>query len=142
MTKAEFEVNATERLQQLVGLLEGSEGFAEVVASLRAGHGATLDGVRGSSSALVAAALAEHCPQALVVVCPHQGDIDEFVDDLLVFTSRSAETFPVWVTLPSEHKLGDEVTGDRVRLLKQLRDEPAGRLVLTSIQSLVQPVPT
>jgi transcription-repair coupling factor (superfamily II helicase) len=142
MTVTESPQKVADQPRHLVARLLKAEGFDAVVTSLQAGHGATLDGVRGSSSALVAAALAEHCPQTLVVVCPHQGDIDEFVDDLVVFTPRSAETFPAWETLPSEHKLGDGVTGDRMRLLKQLRDEQAGRLVITSIQSLVQPVPT
>ena len=51
---------APDRLLELVERLERQEGFAEVVESLKAGHAATLDGVWGSSCALVAAALAEH----------------------------------------------------------------------------------
>ncbi len=132
----------SDQLRRLVERIAKAEGFEAVIASLRAGHGATLDGVRGSSSALVAAALAERCPSTFVIVCPHQGDIDEFIDDLSLFTPREAEKFPAWETLPSEHKIGDEVFGDRLRLLKQLSRPTGSGLVVTSIQSLLQPVPT
>ena len=54
------------------------EGFVEVVASLQAGHAATLDGVWGSSCALVAAALVAHAPGPLVVVCANVDDVDDF----------------------------------------------------------------
>jgi transcription-repair coupling factor (superfamily II helicase) len=140
MVHVESPRTTADQLWHLVGRLEAAEGFDEVVASLRAGHGATLEGVRGSSSALVAAALAEQCSGSLVVVCPHQGDIDEFADDLALFTSTPAEKFPAWESLPTERLIRDDVFGDRLRLLKLLGDTTP-RLIVTSIQSLVQPVP-
>ena len=131
----------TDQLRHLVGTIEAAEGFAEMVASLRAGHSATLDGVRGSSCAPAAAALAQHCPATLVVVHPHPSDIDEFVDELLLFTTAVAERLPAWDAVPREARLDDEVFGDRLRLLKLLRSPASPRLVVTCIQALVQPVP-
>ena len=61
---------ASDRLLELAERLERQEGFPEVVESLRAGHAATLDGVWGSSCALVTAALAAHASATLLVVCP------------------------------------------------------------------------
>src|SRR5260370_1278535 len=69
MAQAET-VTAPDRLLELVPRLEAAEGFAEVVASLQAGHGATLDGVRGSSCARVAATLLPHAPALLVTSIP------------------------------------------------------------------------
>ncbi|MBS0207418.1 MAG: transcription-repair coupling factor [Planctomycetes bacterium] len=139
----------TEGLQQsaaplgpLVGRLFEAEDFGAVLASLQAGHSATLDGVRGSSCALAAAALAERCAATLVIVCPHQAEIDEMVDDLLLFSPRESARFPAYDTLPSEQSVRDEVFGDRLRVLKQLRDERPGQVLVTSIQSLLQPVPS
>ncbi|HQU44681.1 MAG TPA: hypothetical protein PK867_17830, partial [Pirellulales bacterium] len=66
MASAEIAITAAERLWQLADRLESTDGFAEVVASLQAGHGATLDGVWGSSCALVAATLIRHAPASLV----------------------------------------------------------------------------
>src|SRR6185436_16071565 len=99
--------SAAEQLLELVGRIEAAEGFESVVASLRAGHGATLDGVWGSSCALAAAALARHASGPLVVVCPHQGDSDEFADDLALFTREKAEKFPAWESLPTEQVIKD-----------------------------------
>ncbi len=59
MAHADAATDAAGQLLELVGLLERQEGFAEVVESLQAGHAATLDGVWGSSCALVSAVLAE-----------------------------------------------------------------------------------
>ena len=163
---------APDRLLQLAGRLEAADGFAEVVASLRGGHGATFDGVWGSSCALLAAALARHAPGPLVVVCPHPHDIDELVEDLALFAAETSERFPAWESSPDEGLIHDEVFGDRVRLLKLLAgteemgtgaspqsrsplqrtlgSEPVPisslspltpRLIVTSIQSLLQPVP-
>ncbi len=143
---ADSQSGALERLRALARRLDAEKGFDDVLAGLRAGHAATLDGVRGSSCALVTASLAEHCPASLVVVCPHPADIDEFVDEMTLFTSRRVEKFPAWETLPSEVVVRDEIYGDRMRLLKRLvggspdTAAPSRELIVTSIQSLLQPV--
>jgi len=129
------------RLLDLVGRVSAIQGFSDVVASLQAGHGATLDGVWGSSCALVAAALAERAPGPLVVVCAHPGDVDLFRDDLTLFTRHIAEAFPASESFPAERVLYDDVLGDRVRLLKLLSERQPPRILVASIQSLLEPVP-
>ena len=91
MAHAETATDVSGRLLELAGRLQRQEDFGQVMASLRAGHAATLDGVWGSSCVLVAAALAAGAPGPLVVVCPHVDDTDEMVDDLALFTRASAE---------------------------------------------------
>jgi len=138
------ETVAPGRLPNLAGRLEAAPGFADVVKSLQAGHGATLDGVWGSSCALVAATLAAHASGPLVVVCAHPGDIDDFLDDLSLFAPLEAARFPAWESSTTEQLIHDEVYGDRVRLLKQLlpgNQSFAARVIVTSIQALLQPVP-
>jgi transcription-repair coupling factor (superfamily II helicase) len=141
MASAEVLTTAAERLWQLADRLESTKGFAEVVASLQAGHGATLDGVWGSSCALVVAALLRHAPAALVVVCPQPADIDDFCDDLALFTETRPERLPAWETLPGEQAVADDVFGDRLRLLKMLGGAERPKLIVASIQGLLQPVP-
>ena len=141
MASADLAITAAERLWQLADRLESTDGFAEVVASLQAGHGATLDGVRGSSCALVAAALLRHAPASLVVVCPQTSDLDDFCDDLALFTELRPERWPAWETTPTEQTVADEVFGDRLRLLKMLDGDEPPKLVVASIQGLLQPVP-
>ncbi len=141
MAQAEQLVTDAGPLMQLAERLDAAEGFAEVVASLQAGHGATLDGVWGSSCALVVAALARHAPGPLLVVCPQPSDLDDFCDDLALFTSQRPERLPAWEAASAERSVDDETFGDRLRLLKALDSEEPPRLIVTSIQALLQPVP-
>jgi transcription-repair coupling factor (superfamily II helicase) len=141
MANAESTTVAPDRLSELAERLERHEGFDQVLASLQAGHAATLDGVWGSSCALVAAVLAGHARGPLVVVCPHLDDVDDLIDDLGLFSPLTPERFPAWETLPNEQVICDEVFGDRVRLLKLLRGDTPPNLVVTGIQGLLQPVP-
>jgi len=131
----------SDRLFDLVGHLERQEGFAEVVESLKSGHAATLDGVWGSSCALVAATLASYAPAVLVVVASQIDKADNLIDDLALFTRLTPQRFSAWESLPDERVIHDEVFGDRVRVLKSLQDDDPPKLVVTSIQSLLQPVP-
>jgi transcription-repair coupling factor (superfamily II helicase) len=141
MAHAETATDASDRLLELVGRIERQEGFEQVVAALTAGDAATLDGVWGSSCALVAAALAARAPGPVVIVCPHVDDTDEFAEDLRLFCRLAPEIFAARESLPSEQVLSDEVFGDRVRVLKRLESPDPPKLLLASIQSLMQPVP-
>jgi transcription-repair coupling factor (superfamily II helicase) len=141
MAKAVAARNASDRLLELVGRLERQEGFAEVIAALKAGQAATLDGVWGSSCALVAAAMVAHAAAPLVVVCPHLDDVDPLVADLGLFLRLTPEQFPACESLNGERAVPEEAVGERVRLLKRLRSPEPPRLVATSIQALLQPVP-
>ncbi|MGE3406041.1 MAG: transcription-repair coupling factor [Pirellulales bacterium] len=118
-------------------------GFAEIIASLRGGHGATIDGAWGSSCALVAAALQRQCEGPLLVVCAHPADVDGFVDDMMLFSAARAEVFPAWESLRDERSVRDEVYGDRLRLLKRLAGGIEGppQVIVASFQSLLQPCP-
>ncbi len=141
MSNAGTAAYASDRLWELVGRLKQHEGFAEIVASLLTGHAATLDGVWGSASALAAAILVEYAPAALLVVCPHVDDVDDLADDLSLFTRVVPQRFPAWERLPHEQAVAEEVFGDRLRLLKSLQAAEGPKLILCSIQSLLQGVP-
>ncbi|TWU29713.1 transcription-repair coupling factor [Bythopirellula polymerisocia] len=138
-------------LHPLADQLEQHRGFAEVLASLSAGHGGTLGGVWGSSCALVAAAIERQSPQSLVVVLPHTRDIDSFCDDVALFTSARVEQLPAWETDAGERVLNDDIYGGRLRILKSLISQKDNsldptdrrpRIIVTAIQSLMQPVPS
>src|SRR3954447_5167161 len=142
MIEAQSVPTAPTRLEELVGRLEQQQGFAQVLASLSAGNAATLGGVWGSSCALVAASLARRAPGPLVVVWPHMDDLDDFCDDLALFTDLTPERFPAWERELRETVVYDEVFGERLRLLKLLSAPDPPKLVVTSIQSLLQGVPS
>ena len=141
---------AASELHELAAQLEQHRGFAQVLQSLAAGDGGTLGGVWGSSCALAAAALQRSCPGPLVVVLPHARDIDSFCDDLALFTETPSAQFPAWESDAGERLLHDEIYGQRLRVLKtqlkgQSKDPAKGTtalVIVTSIQSLMQPVPS
>jgi len=151
MDEAQLVAEASDRLVELSRCLEAHEDFDRVIAALRRGEPATLDGVWGSACALVAAELTRRSGGPLVVVCPKQDDVDDFCDDLSLFSTVSPERFPAWETDPGEQIVHDEIYGDRLRTLKLLLSaapaamEPTPAtmpaVVVTSIQSLLQPVP-
>ena len=129
-----------ERLLELPRCLTEHPGFAEVIAALSAGGSAAIDGAWGSACALAAAALAEHAPGPIVVVCPRQKDLDGLVDDLALFTAAGVEVFPAWENEPGERTLHDDIYGDRLRTLKRLQSGEV-KLVAAPMQALMQPTP-
>ena len=143
MADAVAAITAPDRLLELAGRLERQEGFAEVVASLKAGHAATFDGVWGSTCALVAATLAAHAPGPLVVVCPRADDVDDLVDDLGLFLpGLTPEQFPACESLDrraAAPRRGGRRPAAAAEIAASRRSGP--RLVATSIQALLQPVP-
>jgi transcription-repair coupling factor (superfamily II helicase) len=137
------EASTAATLHGLADQLEQHAGFAEVLASLAAGHGGTLGGVWGSSCALVAASLEKHSSQPLVVVLPHIRDLDSLCDDLSLFSNARVDQFPAWETDAGEQVLNDEIYGQRLRVLKSLTSQnKQTRVIVTAIQSLMQPVPS
>jgi len=129
-------------LHQLAGQIEQHRGFSDVLTSLRAGNSGTLGGVWGSSRALVAAAIARSASGSLVIVLPHANDIDDFYSDLALFSQLEVDQLPAWETDAGERVLHDEIYGQRQRLLKSLLAEQAPAVIVTTIQSLMQPVPS
>src|SRR5262249_7269851 len=108
-------------LKDLTRLVQRAHGFPEVLAALKNGHSATVDGAWGSAGPLVAAALSLHAPRALVIVIAHVGDVDDFRDDVATFAGVTPEVFPAWERSPREAAAagaqGDEVYGRRLRVV-------------------------
>ena len=140
MAELQAAVTASERLLELSRCLESHAGFDKVVAAMAQGRDATLEGVWGSSCALVAAEMVREGCVPLVVVCPYQNEIDDLCDDLALFSTARPESFPAWESDPGQWVIHDEIYADRLRLLKLLAQGPRPSLIVTSVQSLLQPV--
>ena len=132
---------AIDNLTNLVHIIQTAEGFPELLAALHGGHSGTIDGAWGSSSSLAAAALGLHAPQTLLVVIAHPRDLDPWSTDLASFAGVRPVVFPAWDNLPTEHQAADEISGQRLRVLKQLEAAEPPRLLLATFQALLQPVP-
>ncbi len=78
------------------------------------------------------------------MVIAHPRDIDGWTGDLSSFTGLSPVLFPAWDDFRERSEGNgpiDEVAGQRLRLLKHLGGPTPPRLVLTTLQALIQPVP-
>jgi len=142
------------RLLGLAETLESHRGFADVVASLRAGHGGTIGGTWGSASALALAALLRAvrgesptgaaATGTLVVVLPHAVEAEAFVDDLALFASVPAALLPA-AENPGEDERDaeDPAAAARLAVVKRLTRtaDERPRVVVTSIQALLVPLP-
>lgn len=134
---------ASQRTLELWQYLEKSPEFREAVVALSQAGQATFDGVKGSSCALLAAALVAHAPAAVVLISANPAEADALRDDLELFSARPQLRYPAWEAEPGERIVHDATYGDRLRTLKQLAADPRSRrLVVTSIQSLLQPAPS
>lgn len=133
--------SALANLTDLTRLIQTAEGFQPLLSSLQSGHSGAVEGAWGSSSALAAAALAQHAPGTLLVVIAFPRDLDGWAADLASFADRAPVIFPAWDHLPDDETLVDETAGQRLRVLKQLQSAEPPRLLLTTMQALVQPVP-
>lgn len=131
-------------LKDLTRLVQRSPDFPEVLAALSNGHSGTIDGAWGSAAPLVAAALALHVTGTLLVVLAHVGDVDDFQDDLASFSGVTPEVFPAWERITREASASgvDEVLGRRLRVMKHLLSPAPPKIIVTSLQALMQPVPT
>jgi transcription-repair coupling factor (superfamily II helicase) len=127
-------------LKDLPTLVQTTEGFPPLRAALRQGHGATVDGAWGSSAGLVTATLTQEAPSTVLAVIAHPRDLDGWAGDLQSFSGLRPVLFPAWDNQPGSGPV-DEVAGQRLRLLKQLEGPEPPRLVLTTLQALLQPVP-
>ncbi|NOX54623.1 MAG: transcription-repair coupling factor, partial [Planctomycetes bacterium] len=129
-------------LTDLAKGLQRVDRFADVLAALQRGESGAVDGAWGSACALVAAALMGPCSGKLIVVLPRTGDLDEFSDDLSSFSGHPPLIFPAWESPFQEQNVSDVVWGARLRVLKALANPKAPKVVVTSIQALLQPVPS
>src|SRR6516225_7500382 len=130
------------RLQELPRWLEGTQGFCALLQALQQGDAATVDGTWNSSAALMAATLGLHVPRTLLIVLAHPRDLDAWDQDLFSFAGVRAGIFPAWDALPSADTVIDEIGGRRLRVLRQLEGDSPPKLLLTTIQALLQPVPS
>jgi transcription-repair coupling factor (superfamily II helicase) len=152
------------RLLEVCKRLDDAPAMRNIAAALTKRERATLEGVWGSSCALVAARLSAmqaastagqgksgamgigESGQAglLAVVLPRIGDVDEFYEDLRLFLPRAematVARLPAWEGQITDHPLNDEIFGERLRTIKRLHEgrEPT-RMLVTCIQALLQP---
>jgi transcription-repair coupling factor (superfamily II helicase) len=102
-----------------------------------------LQGCWGSFSALLVSHLSKKLEKNILFVHPHIDDADNSYDDLKTFGVKNTEIFPALQTEGRFLDACDEVLTERMRVLigMQHNRSKQARVITTSVQSLVQPVP-
>lgn len=132
---------AAESLRVLPKLIIDNPEFVKCVDSLLAGEGATFDSVWGSSCALLTAALS-HRFSNLLVVCPDSKTLDNHLDDLETFLDFPAQRFPTFVSSTGPTLNVDQDYGERLRMIKDCSAGDLPKVIVASVQSLLQSVPS
>ena len=69
-------------------------------------------------------------------------DLDRFLADLETFGGGVPVILPAWEALPDELRMSDPVLGARMRLAREMESDTPPRHIVTTIQALLQPVPS
>ena len=136
-------------IKELSSRLSSAPDFQAALDALQAGQAATVDGVWGSSTALVVSALTRRAPTSIFVVLPRERDIDEFNADLTTFGIYTAEgrtptaaILPAWPALPRELSITDPILGSRLRIVRGFETASPAPVVISTMAALLQPVPS
>ena len=143
-TVAAAGATARDELLALAAQLEQQDGLRNVLDRLASGRSAAVGGVWGSSCALCVATLSRNSPGPLLVVVAREKEADTLQTDLPLFTTAPVMRLPAWESEARERVLRDDIFGQRLRVLKHLassHEQQQRPLVVTSVQSLMQPVP-
>ena len=133
--------DVTQRLLQLRLMLNKDHGFQACVDSLKDGQPATFESVWGSSCALLLSALSDNFSKILVVTADGKTQ-DRLLDDLPTFYDGASDRLPACITNNESNVTVDLEYGDRLRLIKSLSNDDASPIIVASVASLLQPLPS
>ena len=130
----------------LISTIAASPVVSELARSLREGRHIVTTGASGSSTAILAAAVAMESSRPVVLVVAHLDDADEALDELLS-AGRTVIRLPGLEVLPGETQASGELFAERltaVRAILALEGKGqanAAPVIVAPIQALMQAVP-
>ncbi len=126
---------------KLSAQVAGADGIPALISALSKKEATTIDGVWGSSSAMIVAGLAQKAPSVMVVVLAHTGDLAAWTHDLTTFLGDRPTLLPPLETWPIDPNSMDDTPARRLRTVRALHSGSA-KVLLTTVSALIQPVPS
>jgi transcription-repair coupling factor (superfamily II helicase) len=129
----------------LIGLLSGDARVERIIDRLRSGR-ALVRGAVGSSTTMLAGALAVRTQAPVLLVVAHADDAEEAREELSD-AGVEAVVFPALETLPGETEAVVELYGQRLNTVRRVMGwhapgpAPRPRVLVAPIQALMQSVP-
>ena len=131
----------TNYLRQLPAQLAADTDFRKCLEALKERQPVTFDSVWGSSCALLVSSILKSSPNILIVTSDGKTQ-DRLIDDLPTFHDGSIERLPACLTSNESTVTVDHEFGDRLRLVKSLAAGDANPIIVASVPSLLQPLPS
>ena len=135
----------TDRLSEIVDLLESDCQIGSVLQQTRPGERVAFSGVWGSLRAVLAAAASRSC-QNILMLLPQAADADIVSGDAIAFGLEDSLPLPLSVGRGGPHSLADPELAERLQVLQKLRgrasDDTTPMLVTAYIGGALQLVPT
>jgi transcription-repair coupling factor (superfamily II helicase) len=134
----------------IVDLIAGHDSLSRIAEATARGRRVLIQGSQGSSSSLLAGAIARRTGRCVLLVVAHLDEADEAVDELASGESAkeiTAVRFPALEVLPGESNPSLELLAERLALVRQLAAEVpsdecwAPSVIVCPIQALMQGVP-
>lgn len=116
--------------------------FAIWLEQLLPGKCASIGGVWGSNCALLAAAIIRSDQHPLLIICDQSATMDQLVDGWPLFGQMACGRFPPWDTQLQDRVVYDEIFAERLQILKVCANTRCPQLIVTTIASLLQKVPS
>ena len=141
MSNVASQTDSAEAIEKLAHEFAQQPQLIACVEALKQKLPATFDSVWGSSCALLVQSLAAHIDQVIVIA----GDTktqDRLLDDLPTFGNARAERFPACMIRADNSNVVDLDYGERLRLVKSLNAGEENPIIVATVASLLQPVPS
>ncbi|MCA9249930.1 MAG: transcription-repair coupling factor [Phycisphaerales bacterium] len=101
-----------------------------------------VSGLWGSSAPMVVADLAQRTGRTILYVSAHLTEAENVREDLEFFSGAPVALLSAWETLPGDGPAAGEIHAERRRLCVSLTNGAAPSIIASSIQALLQPVPS
>jgi transcription-repair coupling factor (superfamily II helicase) len=141
MTKLASQPDSAEAIAKLADEFANNPQLLACIESLQQKQPATFDSVWGSSCALLIQSLARSIEQVVVVVGDAKSQ-DRLIDDLPTFGDASTERFPACMIRADNSNVVDLDYGERLRVVKSLSAGDPNPIIVATVPSLLQPVPS
>ncbi len=134
--------HTTPPLGGLVDRLQRHQDYIAWVGKVQPAAPIGASGVWGSACALLAAALTASGVRPLLVLCEQTARMDQLIDAWPLFSEDAIARFPAWDTDVGDRVVYDEIFAERLRVLKSLARGEGKPIIFTTVQSVLQKVPT
>lgn len=120
------------------------EELEQIISALNENNKVSIEGMWGSSSALVCAILCSYLKRPALYICPHIDQADSVVEDFSSFLEGiDILSFPSWDSDRFKAAIGiDEILEERLRCITRLQGRNFGFIISAPIQAIMFPLPS